>query len=564
MVKPSRIRVIHTSGTDRDIGSQHAEMLGDGVREGMVRFFSQLWERLTDAGGKSLTGKIALSTFKNYVAPSLKGRLIRQIPPFARERLEGMAQTAGMAAEDLYPLLVLPDFGPVLQAIQGRLFPKRFVEFQPPAFGCSSFFVGKPHFYFGRNLDFPGTAYWDRFPVIQCFDRKAGLKFIGFTSAGIPFGGISGINEAQISVALHQHFTNRYRWDGELPFLIAERILQNAVTLDEAIAILEKSRVASAWAFLLADGKSRTACIVEALPDRISVRRWNAADSGLAHSNYLVSESCRDCETSASARMSWDNFYRRNRIESELARVGEGFEAAMGVKLLGDGLDPYWGMEKTLNRVVSQNYNIKSMLFNLDEMKVWIGENNDGPVHLGHYREYDLGAVFAGGSGETGRMLEGYRFSRPELEESKTNLISGYVAGMDGYPEQATALLQKSLDASYFPEIEHVRSVLLLQQGDAQRALDGFNRAQSWIETQMEKRGKKQPPPELFESKLFAARTLDVLGKRSEAKKAYKALATDPRLQDANLRRIAARRGPYSIAKARSIVMPFSAYSPFQ
>jgi tetratricopeptide (TPR) repeat protein len=560
----SNIRVIHTRGTDREIGAQHAQLLGPCVNEGMVLYFELLWKNLTDGSGRGWAEQMTLSAFRNTVAPYLKGKLVRQIPEFARQRLEGMGAVCGLPVERLLPLLVLPDFGPILQAMQSQWFPNRFVEFQPPSFGCSSFFVGRDPFYFGRNLDFPGTNYWDRYPVIQYFDRTEGLKYLGFTSAGIPFGGISGINEAGISVALHQHFSNRYRWDGQLPFFISEKVLQNAQTLEQAVALIEESRVASAWAFLIADSRQRKAAIVEALPDRKSVRYWNPSDAPLAHSNYLVTDACRECETSASARMSWDNYYRRKRLEDRLLEMGDAFSPALGVQLLGDGWDPYWEQEKVLNRVVSQNYNIKSMLLDLTNRKLWMAENTAPPIHLGKYSEFDLSEIFAGKTGYTGQSLPGFRFKEPFMEKAKTLLVQGYMAGSARNTAAAIKRLGEVLDLQFSPEVAQIRGVLFLQTGETRAALREFQKAQQWIENQMDRMGKAGPPPEYFEAMLFEARALDILGERRLALATYKKLANDNRLQDANLRSIAQSGRPYTLAKAKAIFMPFSTYVPFQ
>lgn len=561
---PSKIRVIHTHGTDREMGAEHARLLGSTVNQGMIHFFSRLWKHLTNPKGKSLVGRAFLATFNRHIAPMLKYRLIRQIPDFARERLQGMADEAGLSVEELYGLVVLPDFGPVLQAIQSQFFPGRFVEFQPPSFGCSSYFVGGENFYFGRNLDFPGIGYWDRFPVIQKFAPNGGLKYLGFTSAGIPFAGISGVNEAQVAVALHQHYTNRYSWDGELPFFIGEKVLRQARNIDEAIEVIAGCKVASAWAFLIADGKSQEAAVIEALPDRRGVRRWKVSDNPLAHSNYLVSEECRSCETSASARMTWDNYYRRETLMKRLSRIGDGFTPAIGVRLLGDGWDPFWNEEKILNRVVSQNYNIKSMLLNLSQMRVWMAENDAPPVHLGSYREFDLNAILSGESGETGKMLPGFRYGNQELDKAKKYLIEAYIASNEGNEILALEKLNRVLEINFIPEVAHVRGVLLLQKDEGFAALSEFRRAQKWIDDKMIDQGKRQHPPEYFESMLFEARALDVVGDRAAAIRTYQKLAQHPGLQDTNLRKVASRAKRYSSHRARAIIMPFSTYVPFQ
>src|SRR5262249_3838545 len=154
--------------------------------------------------------------------------------------------------------LILPDLMPMLQAYLTRLKPALFIEATPPPkFGCSSFVSSGKHFLHGRNLDFPGVSFWDRYPVIQSTQRKGWLRYIGFTTAGVPRAGITGINEAQLSVSLHQHYCRETTLKGTLPFATAEEILGRAQTLQQAMDILRESIPATSWAFIITDGKTR-------------------------------------------------------------------------------------------------------------------------------------------------------------------------------------------------------------------------------------------------------------------------------------------------------------------
>src|SRR3989338_6048323 len=103
--------------------------------------------------------------------------------------------------------------------------------------------------------------------------RSGSLKYIGFTTAGVPLGGITGVNEAQISVALHQHYSKETSLQGHLPFVISEKILMEAENLTDALKILNDSHVNSSWAFVVADGKTKDGFIYESAPKSHGIKR---------------------------------------------------------------------------------------------------------------------------------------------------------------------------------------------------------------------------------------------------------------------------------------------------
>jgi penicillin V acylase-like amidase (Ntn superfamily) len=168
-----------------------------------------------------------------------------------------MISGSALSLNDMLIALTLPDLYPVLQTIMVKLNPQSFLPVQLPKMGCSSFIYQGDKFLYGRNLDFPGVGYWDKYPVIQLTERKNCLRHIDFTTAGVPFGGITGINEAQISVSLHQHYGKNYDLTGVAPFVIGEEILDKAKTLNEAKDLIRARKIASCWAFLITDGKSK-------------------------------------------------------------------------------------------------------------------------------------------------------------------------------------------------------------------------------------------------------------------------------------------------------------------
>lgn len=557
------IQVIHLHGSESEIGRQHAEQTRTSALTGMATFYYDFWRRMSQSPSSDFLEKVLHRIGVYFIDPILVRRLMARVPSFAEERIEGMSQVLALPYEQLALALVLPDLFPMLQALASRLRPRQFVEASfPSLIGCSSFLYSGKTFLHGRNLDFPGVGYWDRYPIIQCIRRRGKIAYLGFASAGVPFGGITGINEAQISVSLHQHYCRESTLHGSLPFLIAEEILSEARSLDDALTILKNHRVSTSWAFIVTDGKAKEGFVFECHPNACGVR-FLRRDRGdvLSHSNYFQTEECRPSEYATSARMNWDNYYRKTRLESLVKAHGEAFDAETAVKCISDHFDPFWGEEKVFNRTVSQVFNIQSLVLDPSQMRGWMASGT-APVHLNQYEEFDLGEIFSGREGRVGKQYPGFRFQDESLREAKQHYIAGFVAAFDGKLDLALASVEMALQKAFIAEAAQVAGVLNLKIGNSEKGLEWLSQARAWIEGKC--RNRQPFPPEYFEICLFQSRAFDLLGKRSEAVSGYRELSRHPQLEDSHLRWVASRETKYTKKQLTKLVLPFATYVPFE
>ncbi len=556
-----RYRVLSTEGTDEEMGRLHGEVFRDEAHRGMLDFYIRLWRRILEPQGVSPRTGFWLQKVTGMAAPRLLRLFAGKVPPWLDDRMKGMQSALQVDDITIRTALVLPDLLPFLQSLWVTFRPDDFVAVNMPSFGCTSFVANGDRFFVGRNLDFPGVGYWDRFPVIQHFKRTKGLSYLGFTTAGVPVAGITGVNEAQLVVSIHQHYSRRATYSGELPFSIGERILRDCRSVDEAKAILDGARVSSSWAFVVADGKSREAMLYEISP-RGRGSKW-LDGRYLGHSNHFQTPVCQAGEYATGARMNWDNRCRRTRLEELLERAGGRLDERGATQILCDHWDPFWNEPKVANRTVSQVYNIQSVLIDPVTMKAWVGEG-ESPLHLGHYSEFDLGEIFAGREGRTGVELPAWKFADPGQEKAKRLYISSFVDAFEGRDGAALPQMYECLEAHPFPEAYLVAGILALRARDEVGAVTLFLAGIKLIDEKCFTKKLVARPPEYFELMLYEARAYDLLGQRPKAVEAYRKLAADDRNGDAHLRDMAFKAKPFTRAWLERIWMPYAAYVPFQ
>jgi hypothetical protein len=555
-------QVLHSRGDDAAVGRAHAERFPDGVRKGMVSLYVGLWRRLLDADAGIVAGPVAKAVERLVDAVVLKP-LTESIPDRYRRRIAAVADASRTPERDLLLASVLPDVLPIAQGALARWLPQRFVERRAPelgspapiAFGCSSALLAGDKGLVGRNLDFPGVGYWDRYPVLQSFEIPGKLRYVAVTSAGIPFAGITGVNEAGLYVALHQHYSRDFRRRGIAPFFLAEDVLGECRSVAEAIEAVSRGPVASAWAFLLADAQGHRA-IVERSPKTVGPRR---ADALLTHSNFFQSDACRPHEYATSERMNWDNWYRNERLRKRLAGLAPATVADVAAAM-SDHVDDFWGEEKPVNRIVAQLYNIQSVVYDPSTRSLWLAEG-ETPIHLGRYRRYDLGEIFSGREGRTEEFVSSYRFANPCVARSRVHYSAAFVEGFEGRWDRSADALECAQKECFTAEGALVLAILRMKQRRFAEALDRVREGLEHIE---KRRGCRAYPPEYFELRLYEGRALDLLGRNKEAAACYRALAKCPDLTDRNLRAIARRARPFTVEAADRLFAPFSSYVPFR
>src|SRR4051812_42969310 len=250
-------RVLHVKGTPYEMGYQQGALLKDEIRE-LVRFLFEVKakEATIELGGlKLLDPKRAVGGIAATQKPFVPDRF--------SEELRGVAEGAGL------PL------GDVIAA-----------NFIPEMFHCSGFAIGGSAtrdgtLYHGRILDYGCDWRLQEHAVLTVAEPEGKVPFVNVTYAGF-IGSVTGMNARQVSVG-EMGGRGLGHWDGVPMALLVRMALEEATTLDEAVAVFRDHPRTCEYYYVIADGKTGRGVGLEASWDTFGVVRMGESHPRLPH-----------------------------------------------------------------------------------------------------------------------------------------------------------------------------------------------------------------------------------------------------------------------------------------
>jgi predicted choloylglycine hydrolase len=136
---------------------------------------------------------------------------------------------------------------------------------------------------FGRNLDFPSFNMVDKSTVVLIFHPTGKNAFAAVTWPGL-IGVMSGMNEHGLCLA-NMEVNRPMRFPSAMPYsLLYRKILEDCKTVDDAIALLQKTPRQTANNLMLMDAAGNRA-VAEITPTSVVVRR-GVVDTALISTNH--------------------------------------------------------------------------------------------------------------------------------------------------------------------------------------------------------------------------------------------------------------------------------------
>jgi predicted choloylglycine hydrolase len=263
--RPFPVPTIELYGTGSDIGREHAEALGDGIRDLHGRYITAYFH---NAAAKFIA-LAAASLFEPQLAPE--------------HLAEVRALAEGTAIEPRQMLLAqcFLDLSPMVACSTITL----------PA-AASPDGVAR----FGRNLDFPSFGVADKASVVLIYRPQGRYAFASIAWPGM-VGVLTGMNEHGLTLA-NMEVRRGPRAPTAMPYTLLYRsVLEKCRTVDEAVEFLRETRRQTANNLMLMDASGARA-VVEITPDAVSVRTADE-DAALISTNH---QRGTDADTSGRCR----------------------------------------------------------------------------------------------------------------------------------------------------------------------------------------------------------------------------------------------------------------------
>lgn len=541
------LNVLKLSGSHYDMGRQHGELLREEVRRGPIPYYRTYLEHMMGRAGWGPLAPLAWPLVQRLVGDRVAGAF----PEYATDAIRGLADGAGLDYRELLEGCSFPD---AMVWVASRVMQAKRVG---PAMhhrlalgiGCTSAIAwgdatrdGK--LMHARNFDYHGVECWPEQASVIFHEPTEGLRYVSVSSAGVLMGGITAMNEAGLSLTVHQHmFTDKTRLGGIPVGCVGDLIMRQARSLDDAEAILRAHRPIGCWTYLVTDGPRREVLCWEENPDRQTVVVRGGDRETFGYTNIYLDRELGDTEKNL-----YGSYWRHNHARYE--RVNELMQRKLGTldpNAMAAILADQGGTEDSIGTAIGMVMTVGSVVFRPEDGVLWVG-SGVAPTSQRPFIPFDLrGERHAP---ELGTLTGGVREAGP-ARDAYEQYRQAYIAYMDDHDvTRARSLMESAAELDDNQALFHcLCGLLALQQGDGERAFSALSRSLDIGHVH---------PERLAAFHLWRARALDVAGRREEGLRDYRRSlghhADEPV-------REAARRGlqkPYTKKRASAVDIDFT------
>jgi hypothetical protein len=532
------IHFIRVRGDAVERAKAHAALLREQVNQGALLALAKKNEWLIRRGPGLLRFKpvqeIAVQFYKKLLLPILDTNCSRE----ERMLLQTAAKETGLSYELFRETLFQAD---AMMLLARTSMMKHFLpEWIPSAFpGCTSAVALKDWTQAGkilacRNFDYVIVGPWEKYPTVVFSEpTEAGeIPFTSVTTAGVHPAGVTSMNREGLTLTTHAHFGKKVSLQGKSIVMIGDEVIRSCRTLGQAVDLIKKRSRCANWAFVMSSAKENDAAVIEMTPDKIHVR--NTEDGFISHTNYFHGEEFRKDEALLSGAYCEDLQARISQIRSLLEPNRGRLEPAHMSVALGDHQDPLTSQERVFGNTLSVVTTVKSVIFEPDSQRFWMGAREESPVCLGDYIEVNVDRFWKvplETYEETMSILPHYQPKNPNLIEAVHHYRDAYKAyHMDNhepdFTEKTLTAVAKALAA--YPEDGH----LWVQAGLVAFKCHQFKDAKTYFEGSQ---SRVLSDHVNFVRDLYLARCFDLLGFRKKAIQLYKkgVSVPEPKLQKA-------------------------------
>ncbi len=491
------------------MGAQHGALLKRlGGYHANTAFYPTMAARMLSLG----VPHAARAPMRALVGPALSAaaqalhRHRRERFPRYLARHEAMLDAAGLPRSTAAAMLTMD----VLQNAVGVLgragaFPAHVASFAAiPA--CSSVAVWGGASVDGalrhaRNFDFPGAPLWSAQPAVVFCEPDEGLRYGFVTTRGADLPGVTGFNEAGITVTAHTRFHRDVRAVGTSIADLGHEVVRRSRTLDDAVSIVRELGSSSSWGFLVSSAEERSAVVIETSGKAVEATRPHRDAQHLSCTNRYLAAPLREGQVTSSAAFAIDSDARCHRLDERVRDAvgglsGDELEALLGDFRAPDASDASDDVQRLSGDCVVSAMAAQSVVAEPDSRQIRVSVGR-APTGLGPYVsvpwswEGEVGQVPVESSvgDATGRSHRGDVLSDHDRETARMYAEAGQAHIEGAHPRELRRRFEELVQraprepgfrtvAAFFALIgddlaaarEHLRVALSLEHGAVRRA----------------------------------------------------------------------------------------------
>ena len=536
------LHVLTLKGSFYEMGRQHGRLLADEIRQGPLPYYRTFIEKLFGGARFGIAGGAAIELLQRTVGV----RVGAQFPEFVRETLRGLADGSGIPMKEMLEGATMPDS---MVWLASRLMQIQGVG---PAMhhrvglglGCTSAIAWggatrDGRMLHARNFDYHGVAAWPRTQAVLFHEPDDGMRYVSVSAAGVALGGITAMNEAGLTLTVHQHmFTDRVKLGGVPVGVSGDVVMRKAETIDDAARILDEQTPIGCWTYVITDGNRREVLCHEENPYRKAQLRRGGDREGsgtFGYANIYLDRELGDTELEL-----YGSYWRHNRARFERANalLAEG-AGALDPQSMGAILADIGDSRCRIRGSIAMALTVGSVVFRPEDGIVWVADG-EAPTSHNTFVPFSLRTM--------DHAPEEGSFQARELSTSERRAFEhfrrAYLAYVDdGDVPRARREVLAACELEPRQSVFHALvGLLALADGDPGAALAKLDEAI---------RLGHEDEARVAACHLWRARALDLLGRRSDALRDYRrvlGLRADRAVD------VAARRGlsrSYTSGRAR-------------
>ncbi len=329
-------KVLFLKGTPEEMGRQHGKLMSHGVRDLVDHILYGVGVGSSFEKGRWFFGEI--ESAQKRLLPFMDARYLRE--------MDALADASGLRREEV-----------------------RLANFFPELFHCSGFALfGKATeggvMYHGRVLDYLRGLGLERNAVVMVMQPEKGNAWVNVGYAGF-IGSVTAMNSKHIAMG-EMGGRGEGHWDGKPMAQLIREVMENANTLEEAIAIMRKSPRTCEYYYVISDAKTKRAVGIAATPEKFETIWPGETHPQLPHGikdTVLMSAGDRYEELARRVRAGYGKFNDANARD-------------------------------LMKKPVCMNSNIHSVLFAPDSLDFWVANaDSKNPAAHTRYTHYNLGEL---------------------------------------------------------------------------------------------------------------------------------------------------------------------------